>query len=154
MQTFYGALSLAMFVVLGGCSSMDNLYHKEGDHFKNWRVKSNPHAFSPSLVEHYREVCPALPTNPNKPDLENCIPETTADGREHYEFAAEGGYAGGFGQSAIQAAGFVGGMYVLGSSLRPAQTNVTQNGGGASQTQGQHQGQLQHQGIVNGGGKH
>lgn len=153
MKSVYSALSV--LVLMGGCASQDNLWHKQGDHFQNWRVKSRPHAVSPSVVSHVRELCPPLATDPTKPDLDNCHEELTPEGHTHHEFASEGGYAGGLGPATIQAAGFVGGMYVLGSSLRPAQTNVNQSGGGANaeshatqsqsmkQSQGQHQNQQQ-----------
>ena len=128
---------------LAACSGMDNIYHKEGDHFVNWRVKYNPHAAAPSKIRDQNEICPQLATDPSKPDLENCKVIPNADGTEHYETASEGGYAGGLGPAVVHAAGFVGGMAILGNGIAQSGSTVNQTGGGASQSQTQGQGQIQ-----------
>jgi hypothetical protein len=121
----YIVMISVMFLI--GCSGMENNYHKQGNEFKNWRVKYSPHPFSPSVERDYNETCPALKDNPDKPDLEKCVPDIKQDGTYEFQMAKEGGYIGGLAGPVIQAAGFVGGMYVLGSSLRPAQTSNNQS---------------------------
>ncbi len=138
--------SVLLCASLAACSGMDNISHKVGDHFENWRIKYNPHAFAPSKIRDQNETCPPLATDPDKPDLENCTVIPNADGTRHWESATEGGYAGGLGPSVVHAAGFVAGMAVLGSGISKSGSNINQTGGGGGgATQSQLQGQDQHQ---------
>lgn len=150
-------IGVLLCVSLPACSGMDNISHKEGDHFVNWRIKYNPHAFAPSKIRDQNETCPPLATDPSKPDLENCTVIPNKDGTQHWESATEGGYAGGLGPAVVHAGGFVAGMAVLGSGISKSGSNINQTGGGgggATQSQLQGQSQSHGQGQIQPGRDH
>lgn len=131
-------LYIMAVLLLSGCSGMENVYHKEGDHFKNWRVKYSPHPFSPSVERDYNETCPPLANNPKRPDLENCTPDSKPDGSIGYEMAKEPSYLSGFGGSVLQAGAIAFAGHQIGRGLghSGSQTQVNQNGGGATASGG------------------
>jgi hypothetical protein len=125
--------AIAVMLLLPACSGMDNIYHKEGDHFKNWRVKYSPHPFSPSVERDYNETCPPMLSDDTKPDLANCIPDNKLDGSVGYDMAKEPGYAGGMGGAVLNSAAmaFAGHQIGRGLGKSGSETSVNQQGGGA-----------------------
>lgn len=118
---------------------------------------SDPHAFAPTTQRSWLEVCDYRVDRGEDenvvqfPDYiyENC----TRDGA--VQFTTTNGYLDGLGSAALYSGAIVGGAYFIGKGLGDSGSNVSQSGGGSSQTQQQGQIQGQQQGIIqHGGSKH
>ena len=143
---------LLLFITVG-CSGVSVVgYPLENGKHMVQRTVSDPHAFSPTTQRSWMEVCEKKVTNDdfNLPEVEykNC--ETNG----LVQFSTTNGYLDGLGSAALYSGAIVGGAYFIGKGLGDSGSNVSQSGGGASQSQQQGQVQGQQQGIIqHGGGK-
>ena len=137
---------LGSLVMLVGCSSVSNVSYPLADGtFRNQRTVSDPHAFSPTTQRSWMEICAAKDGQVGAKDLE---PDYTKCGESaDLQYAVNAGYLDGFAGAAVQAGAIAYAGHAIGRGLGNSGDTVTQEGGGASQSQrqGQQQGQSQAQ---------